>query len=243
MKKNLFIAGLSFSLLITGLKLPEWHNNKLRNKVQSKIVKVTNSQLNSGGTGFYVKGKSGKTYIMTNAHVCEVGTNGIVYIFDENKGRAVPKRILEESSTTDLCLIEGISDVEGLELADEYHRNQDISIFGYPGLLDKVKSSGEIFDHRKISVLDFFIMNAQDYDRCNLPKQSRITIDLGFFKMQACIVTVDALGTNAIILPGNSGSPAVDYYGNIIGVAFAGNSANWGYLIPLEQVRKFLEPY
>ncbi len=59
--------------------------------------------------------------------------------------------------------------------------------------------------------------------------------------LDVCMEEVLAYRTTAVSLPGNSGSPVVDYKGNVIGVLFAGDSeVHWGLVITLDDVRDFL---
>ena len=48
---------------------------------------------------------------------------------------------------------------------------------------------------------------------------------------------------SAITYPGNSGSPVVNYWGNVIGVLFAGerNFHTFGLIVPLDEVKRFLD--
>ncbi len=62
--------------------------------------------------------------------------------------------------------------------------------------------------------------------------------------MSICLRQLKSILTTLGIYPGNSGSPVVNKYGNLVGVVFAGNNqTNYGYVIPLKQVREFLSIY
>jgi S1-C subfamily serine protease len=116
------IRFLLYSSILCGLiiKLPEWHYSYIRNKVGSKVVTIVHHSGRGGGTGFYVKGASGNTYIMSNSHVCDYAAkNGKVFVKEENETRMVERKVLESSAFTDLCLIEAVSDKDGLKVGEE----------------------------------------------------------------------------------------------------------------------------
>jgi S1-C subfamily serine protease len=225
------------------LKGPETHYNYIRNKVQKTTVLVTNQARTSGGSGSHVIAPSGQVYILTNAHVCSVGKeDGIVYITD-NFGRTIPRRILEVSDFTDLCLVEPLPNYHGaLKLGSNVRPGQIVASVGHPSLMPTTMSRGEIIGEAEVDVLDHVMNPLDEEDTCNLPK-NRI-IKGGFFGLVSyCVIHVKANLTNVIILPGNSGSPQVDFWGNLNGVFFAGNRANWGLSITLSDVKAFLQPY
>lgn len=56
------------------------------------------------GTGFHVKAKSGKTYILTNFHVCFLADkNGYMNALTDKTFQRV--KVIRRSNFTDLCLL------------------------------------------------------------------------------------------------------------------------------------------
>lgn len=241
MKKLLKLAGILGLCSLIAFNVPRLHRGYLINKVGSRVVKITNQDGNHGGTGFYVKAPSNNTVILTNAHVCGVAKDGIVYVQDESMDRAIPKKVLEQSGVTDLCVIEGDNSKSGLTLGSKPQMQERIYIIGHPRLLPNTLSEGDIITQMEIEVLDHVIEDSKD--KCDLPKNTRKKVRMWIFEFEACLVHLQAYATNAIVQPGNSGSPVVNKYGNLVGVLFAGDSANWGYTVIYEDIINFLQPY
>lgn len=231
----LFVA-LSYTIL----KVPELHYSYIRNHTENALVRVLNLEETGGGTGVHVRAPSGKTYILTNDHVCAVAKDGEVLVsrFEEP---AMIRKVIERSGYTDLCLIEGIPGVSGLTIGSETEIGRIVAVIGHPLLMPTTVSRGEIIGTRTMQVI---IGLLEDSLPCDQPKNSIVEVDLFFFKAQACIITVKANVSNIVILPGNSGSPLVDFYGRVIGLAFAGDDeVYWGAFITLEDIHKFLKSY
>ena len=246
------------------LKLPEMHSKYLRSHVGSKVYMIRDSVRSGGGTGFAVTAPSGQSYILTNDHVCEVSGDGQTVLVTGDEG-SMRRRIVAHDENSDLCLIEGLPGVQGLAVAGSGPSLGDVvSIIGHPRLMPKHVSQGEVTGQETISILmgPISVINPKTGEeeqisperggilpeQCMLNKhsQEKIELDMLFFKIQVkvCVMTVqDAYVTAITIHPGNSGSPMVNFWGNVIGVAFASDGTNWGRVVSLHDINEFLTNY
>lgn len=261
-------ASLAFLLsmvMLASVKAPEWHNHWLRAKVGSKVYMIRNYIGGGGGTGFAVKAPSGQSYIMTNDHVCNISKDGSLLITDES-GNSIRRTIVAHDDNSDLCLIEGMPGVEGLTVASDAPRNGDIlNVVGHPELLPLALSKGEMIGKHDmvialgpINVTDPTTGDVKQVDpsqggilpeQCSMTKNRQMDTEMNvlFFvvKVKMCAIAIhDAYVTNVQILPGNSGSPLVNYWGQLQGVAFASDSeTHWGRMISLDDLKAFISNY
>ena len=251
-------------LSVAVLKLPEIHNKYLRASVGSKVYMIRDSYRSGGGTGFAVKAPSGQSYILTNDHVCEVSSDGQTVLVTGDEG-SMRRRIVAHDENSDLCLIEGLPGVEGLKVASSGpHLGDVVSIIGHPRLMPKHVSQGEVTGAEDVSILmgPISVINPRTGqeeqidpreggitpEQCSMNKHSQeiVPIDMLFFviKVKFCVMTVQKAYITAITIhPGNSGSPMVNFWGNVIGVAFASDGTNWGRVVSLDDVKAFLTNY
>jgi S1-C subfamily serine protease len=225
-------------------KYPQLHHTYIRHYVGDKVVSITNEQGNHGGTGSHVKTPHGNVVILTNAHVCNgVSENGQVFVTTED-GIKMPRRILQVSNWTDLCVIEGVPGYSGLSTTEPF-KDEHVYLVGHPLLMPLMINEGEIQFSGIIDVFDHEMNPNDDNDKCNLPKNKIISIDAGFFEAKFCVIEIDSYTSNIVSLPGNSGSPVVDGRGNLVAVNFAGmsNAPNWGSFVTYPDIVKFIAPY
>lgn len=241
--KDIIITLLSACiLLITIFNVPQLHRTYLRQKVYKEVVKIVNETGNSGGTGVYIKLPSGNTAILTNAHVCELkNQNDIVWVKDDTN-KAIPRRILEESKFSDLCLVEGLPKHKGLQLGQESNLGDMIYIVGHPRLYPTTMTQGEIYAKEFVDVFDHEIIDPIT-DKCDLPKNKKMHVEGIFGSFDICLEHIESLMSTTQIMPGNSGSPAVDNWGNIIGLVYAGGDLGWSIIIPLKDIKDFIKQY
>lgn len=233
------IAYLLLSALIA-FQIPSVHRRLLRSYTAGKVVKITEVSGRAGGTGFYVKASSGTTYILTNSHVCHLAVDGVVYVSNDQDGSRIPHAIVEDADFTDLCLIDaGLTHPRGISLGVET-MDELVYLIGHPKLQPITMGSGELVGEGVVEVLDH--INPTDAD-CNKPKQKRITVTMLFFPMDVCMMSISSYISNIVALPGSSGSPLVNWRGQLVGVLYAGDSegGNWGVFITLKDITQFLE--
>lgn len=252
-------------LALAVLKLPEIQNKWLHHKVGSKVYMIRDSARSGGGTGFAIKAPSGESYILTNDHVCGVSSDGRTVLVTGDQG-SMRRNIISHDENSDLCLIEGMPGVEGLKTASIAPSLGDtVSVVGHPRLMPTHVSQGEVTGSETISIPlgPISVVNPQTgetelvspqrggipAEQCTMNKHSQVDVDIDmmFFqlKVKFCVMTVhDAYITSVTIHPGNSGSPMVNFWGNVVGVAFASDGdTNWGRIVPLQDVKAFLSNY
>lgn len=230
---------LALALLLTAsygvLKAPEWHGQYIRRAVGSQVVMLTEKTGRAGGTGFALQMPSGEVLTMTNAHVCELEQLGQIYAHVGRK--KVPVEIVEKSTTSDLCLLSGISTLSGLELADSVAIGQEIGIVGHPALMPLAVNRGHLLGYDKVVVL-------ADDKPCEKEGGMYKNEDTWFGTV--CTEQFVAGLTTVVVLGGNSGSPVIDFYGNVVGVLFAGSGPdynNWGIIVKLEDLKQFIKEF
>ena len=157
-KSKTVLKGLLETLAVIGLfafisaKGPEIHGTYIRHSVGSKVVKLTGDS--SGGTGFFVKAPSGRTFILTNYHVCQLKNEaGYINVTKNGDTRSYPKRVIEMDSVHDLCLVESFYDVEGLSLASDVSVGETLGIVGHPKLYQLTLSRGQYIGEATISLM------------------------------------------------------------------------------------------
>jgi S1-C subfamily serine protease len=262
--KAIVISCLATAFCIFIIKAPEQHGAWLRSKVGSRTYIIRDGELSGQGTGFAIKAPSGVSYVMTNDHVCEVSRDGInISVFNAN-GDEMRRRILQRSKYSDLCLIEGMPGVEGLELGSPAKIGQIIASLGHPAGYALTLSRGEVIMQQDvpiavgpISVVNPFTGEEElipknkggvPIEECRMPKSAQMDISESFFglifKIKLCVnVTKQASFTNMVIQPGSSGSAVVNFFGNVVGVVFAGDRAGWGVFVSYKDVADLLKQY
>lgn len=217
------------------------------NSHRAFVFKVVNQGGTSGGTGFLVKAPSGRVFLMTNAHVCEVAKNNHVYV--TNDSITFYAKVAATYASHDLCLID-VPVQYGLEVAPAVRNTQNIFIIGHPLLEPLATTKGQISGELMINVVV-----GPDEGNCKgegyfpVKKSTRINAQIlpfdkdrsaldGLFGFGLCVRRLTANPVTAKIHPGNSGSPVLNAIGQVVGVAFAGGERD--YIIPLRYVQQFL---
>jgi S1-C subfamily serine protease len=252
--KTLRVLALTTALLLAGSVVtiaPQVHRSYLRSEVGSKVYVVRGSyDGRGGGTGFAVKAPSGKSYVVTNDHVCAASKDKITMFVHDDTGVGIPRQILERSVYSDLCILEGMPGVEGLDVSYAPSPGDELYVVGHPRLMPITVAHGEMIGKETVSIP---IGIVSDELKCDEPKNVKlplITIIFGqpvgpeYDGPMVCLEKIkDAYLTNVVIQPGNSGSPVVDAFGNVVAVVFAGDSLGWGVMVSNIDLRVFLALY
>lgn len=207
----------------------------LRKDVGSKTVMLTGSR--GGGTGFFVSAPSGKTYIMTNAHVCTLkNLKGEININLPN-GDVVKRKVLQEYNIHDLCLVENIEGFDGIDVADNLTVGESAYIVGHPKLFPLVVAAAQYIGPAVISI--FYGYNAPTMVIPPFQTMKAKSGDEGLVGTQT-LLTSQFIGYSR---GGNSGSAIVNSKGELVSVLFAGSTGDnqETYAVPLSFIKTFLK--
>lgn len=189
------------------------------------------------GSGSLVQGKSGKKYILTNAHVCGVSNYvGDIHASYQN-GTSLRGDMQVINFNVDLCLTPVETPNPPLVLAKSFSMTEPIYTRGYPaGVLSE--SSGKVV-YQEFAPLFFPI---EEIGEC--PKG--FTKEYGYHKiLTGCNKLFPQYETTLYSEPGSSGSPIVNGNGELVGVmqTHAIKNKHFGGIIPFDVVKAFLDKY
>lgn len=221
------------------------------------------------GTGFQVKAKSGKEYVLTNNHICDASNDGSVHAMNE-AGKEADLKIVSQYDDNDLCLLEPVPGAESYSLAD-VGRIGDVSfILGHPRGFPLVITRGRVigvnpaFEHKELLNPHNPMTGEQkpvnekecahkgyqaveeipDFMGMMIALQTRQFDPSGAIPTLKVCHTKQRIGiVDAKALPGSSGSPVVNAYNQVVGVTFAVDPDGYTYAVPLSQVKDFLSKY
>lgn len=196
----------------------------------------------SGATGFLIKGKSGTTYVMTNNHVCELEKSGT--ILGTYGADVYVLKVVKRYAYNDLCVMTAPSSAKKVfKTAKNYQLGETSYALGHPQLEPLSLSAGELSDEIVVSIVMQYNGTPEE---CSGPTYTYHKDDLNevalFFGITSvCERKLWANTSSIVIAPGNSGSPILDIWGNVVAVAFAANeSGTRSYHVPLNDLKDFL---
>lgn len=242
----LVLQGLSIILLVAAISIAcgrRPNTKTIERKVADSVLMIKSlpeSSIHGSGTAFEIKAASGKVYTITNAHVCDLGYDGKILVEDKlHSRRFIPKRILEVYADNDLCLIEGMENYPALEIAESVESSQHIWAVGYP--------MGEGLNISEGRIKGFGVVQVsadKPLNECKGLREHIVNIPTFFGDIPMCLIDRDAIQTDMLIYPGNSGSPMTNDDGEVVGVVFASNNlTHWGDSVPLTDIIKLLKAY
>lgn len=231
--KALRVSVIALAFSAVAVNAPEAHEDYLLASVGQSVVKLTQTdEFRRGGTGFAVKWPDGTNRIISNAHVCSAGAATGYMAAHTQHGTIALLRILRVDSSKDLCLLQGVPNIPALSISSSGpSTNQKVGIVGHALLNPLTLSKGRILARTTI----FMATSAKEGEECRGEVQQ-------FFIFTVCVAPYSAYISDALTYPGNSGSPVVDFWGNVVAVVFASDTrSSQGLFVPYEELIEFLE--
>ena len=235
LKNSLLLKRLAIVFLVLMAAMPFRCGRPSDREIRSKVVKLSSAR--GSCSGQQVMAASGIDYILTAGHCRALEVAGSILVTTED-GRSLYRRIVAEDELSDLLLLEGIPNINGLAVAHTNFPQQEVRTFTHGRGFDTYKTSGVLIQDYVISAL--ISLNAEDCPK--MPKYKVVSANTFFGTITACLLSVNETVTTAMIVPGSSGGAVVNAAGELVGVVSAGDG-QFGYLVTLFDIKKFLSNY
>lgn len=227
-----------YSLMVTSTVVYE--TNYMYNYKGSSVVMLTVGR--GGGTGFRVTAPSGDSYILTNNHICK--DNKTLTARWEDQVEEI--KVLEKYPSHDLCLLEDLEEIPSLDVAGSLNIHERVWLIGHPALRQLTLESGHFVGKTNIKLWTQCSEEEIDAQVEGFnPDRSleEVLEDIIMLSAGYCLKSTSANHINNISYPGNSGSPVLNKWGNVVGVLFAGmrGQPTASYVVPLEDIQEFLK--
>ncbi len=229
-----FVAG---AFLV--LKAPQIHSDYIRSKTEANVLLMhTSEESIPMGTGF-VFNHGDKQVVLTNAHICKHIEGPAIATTKNNAELTI--QIIKVDKVKDLCMLEILESsvkFDGLDLADDIKLGQEVMVTGHPRVLPYAINRGQLIGVEEVPIPISMVFTQEQYDACLAdPNQEPIQTMMGWL----CFQVFQGMYTTVLGMPGNSGSPVVDFNSDVIGVVFAANEYGWMILVPFDLIKEFLK--
>lgn len=194
------------------------------------------------GTGFAVKAASGKTYILTNGHVCS-GLRDTERLHSSD-GEVYKLKVKAKDDHHDLCIMQAPKNAKPLKVSEKDPKYRDrVYTAGFPAISDMTTASGVTLTINKEGIRDDIPI-----EKCVGPKYkvgtSRVMGMFGVLMIPECHMIAPRLQTSVKSDSGASGSPMVNSRGEVIGVLMSTiGGIRFAQMVPFKYVRSFLDKH
>lgn len=137
--------------------------------LRSRTVKLTSAK--GSCSGEQVRAPSGVDYILTAGH-CRVLDNGGQITAETEDGKKLSRKIIAEDPDTDLLLLEGLPNMQGLDIAKENTRFDHIKTWTHGLGMATYRTEGEVIQEKRTRIPTSVITTPEEEAACSgMPKK------------------------------------------------------------------------
>lgn len=241
-KKKLIAAAIMLVMLPCMLMSAASEDRSSDEYAMKRAVKIFNPKKGSC-SGEQVRAPSGKDYIMSAGHCKGLMDQDGNFLIQTEDGSLLQRKLIAEDPASDLLLIEGLPNLEGLHIAQGSYRKEHVRTFTHGKGYDTYKTEGNLVGITFIEIpLKEGLVDPANPVQCNMPKNQYYEGMTFFGRMYVCTIAVNEMVTTAKIVPGSSGGMMVDDNGDLVGVASA-SDGQFYYFVTLSDIAKFVRGY
>lgn len=231
-KSNIFSVAL---LLLASFMINVQQNlPKNESNIRSHVIQLESDR--GFCTGIQIEAPSGDDLIMSAAH-CKVLANDEGYINARiDDGRAIPRRIVEVQEETDLMILEGMPNLQGIKIAKEAPLHRIYQAYTHGKGQATHRADGEYLEEKQVEVLAGLIFEEKDAEEC-LSKPGQKVVE-GIY----CVRQYQMVVTTIDVEPGSSGGPIVNDADELVGIVSSANSF-FSNIVPLHSIHDFIAAY
>jgi S1-C subfamily serine protease len=219
--KFLYILFLAvFFVVFTAVLGPKIYKDFVYSHNEPKVfyVSVTSPTRSTHGSGFHVKNSKGKMFLLTNKHVCGEDLNTKVTIYKNNT--EFDTEIIKLSKKKDLCALKPFPNAKSYSFNHRLYINEPVSVVGYPSNYPLYVSKGDIIG----SISYEYPIDTSSKADCESQGGYWSSVLILTLKIHHCIFSNKMLVSTNSVRPGNSGSPLVDFFGNVVATDTTGGA-------------------
>lgn len=229
--------GIIAAVLLGSLTAPIAGCAKVDKESRSKIVKIVGDM--GMCSGEQVEAPSGVSYIVTAGH-CKglMGPDGFEITTED--GRHLKRRMIAESTTSDLILLEGVPGMKGFPIAKDSYPGQKIHTLSHGGNMNTYETKGELIQFDIISAPLYAVDTPAKEAECSAMRKTHVASD--DFGGKVCMLTVGEIISTAMVVPGSSGGAVLNDNNELVGVVSAGRG-EFSAFVTLYDIGMFLNNY
>jgi S1-C subfamily serine protease len=229
---------VSFIVAAVSFMTPHIHNKYMFSVVGDSVVLLRNDF--GGGTGFHLKFE-GKTYLISNAHVCDAFVEE-GFAIAEHGGTDHIVEVVALYDKADLCVLSPLEGATSLSLAGSNPKQGErVQTLGHPLGEPLTMSKGDIIGMDNVEIHTPLL---SENEFCSSEVTDiRGTMMWMFTGIEfICIELPLFVLSSNVNYPGNSGSPLVNDLGQVVGVlAMVGTqNRNLSFSVPIDDIKAFL---